>query len=301
LEKGCVFDIKRYAVDDGPGIRTTVFMKGCPLRCWWCHNPESQLPSPELMFKTHRCTGCGECVNACPKKAISREGKGISIDRDRCDNCGDCSEACPADALVMVGKEVSAAEVIKEPLRDRAFYEESGGGITFSGGEPLLQPDFLDAVLGECKDKGFHTCVDTSGYAGQRAVDRISGKVDLFLYDLKVTDDKKHRKYTGVSNRLIIENFGRLADRGRNLLVRFPVVPGINDDEKNLRETAKLMLAHNVKQVCLLPYHRAGIEKYQSLGRAYRMEDVQAPTDNRMRLIRKKMEAYGLEVQIGGG
>jgi pyruvate formate lyase activating enzyme len=300
IEKGYVFDVKRYAVDDGPGIRTTVFMKGCPLRCWWCHNPESQVLKPELMFKANRCIGCGECLTICQRNAISGFAKRISIDRKQCNLCGKCIQKCPADALMIVGKETNVSEVIREVERDRAFYEESHGGVTFSGGEPLMQIGFLNTLLEKCKDLDFHTAVDTSGYASQKSVDKIKNKVDLFLYDLKLMDDKKHRKYTGVTNKLILENFKRLANAGSRILVRVPVVPGINSDKDNINRIAEFMLLHNVKHINLLPYHRAGIEKYKSLGRGYSLEKTHAPSDASLRAIKERFEASGLKVGIGG-
>jgi len=181
------------------------------------------------------------------------------------------------------------------------FYDESEGGITFSGGEPLLQLDFLNSLLEGCKDRNLRAAVDTSGYASNEAIDKISGKVDLFLYDIKMMDDKEHRKYTGVSNRLILENFKKIAQSGSDILVRFPVVSGVNDGEDNVANTAEFILSHNIKRISLLPYHRAGIEKYKSLSRAYKLKGTQAPSDENLRLIKEKLEAFGLEVRIGGG
>jgi pyruvate formate lyase activating enzyme len=300
IKKGIVFDVKRYAVDDGPGIRTTVFLKGCPLRCLWCHNPEGQNPKPELMYKPRRCVVCGECVNNCPKGAISQKAQCVSINRGLCNLCRKCVRACPSDALVVVGKEVKVGDMLKEIEKDVIFYDESGGGVTFSGGEPLMQPDFLGALLEECRKRNIHTALDTCGYASCETVNRIKDKVDLFLYDLKTMDDRTHRRYTGVSNRLITRNFKRLAENGSSILVRFPIIPGINDSVENVTKTADFMLSHAVKQVCLLPYHRAGIEKYRSLEKTYRLESLQSPSDKRLRLIKERLIALGLDVKIGG-
>jgi pyruvate formate lyase activating enzyme len=202
---------------------------------------------------------------------------------------------------VVVGKEVKVDEMLKEIEKDVMFYDESGGGVTFSGGEPLMQPDFLDALLEECKKRSIHTALDTCGYASSETVDRIRDKVDLFLYDIKTMDDRVHRRYTGVSNKLIIRNLERLSENGSRILVRFPTIPGINDDEENVTKTADFVLSHGVKQVCLLPYHRAGIEKYRSLDKAYRLKDVQSPSDKKLRLIKEKLITLGLDVRIGGG
>jgi len=300
IQKGFVFDVKRYATDDGPGIRTTVFLKGCPLHCWWCHNPEGQNPKPELMYKRTRCKSSGECVKSCPNGAISKGTQYVSINRNLCNSCGKCALACPSDALVLVGRAVSADEILKEIQKDATFFDESGGGVTFSGGEPLMQPDFLEGLLEGCKDRNIRTAVDTCGYASYKTIERIRDKVDLFLYDIKSMDDWTHRKYTGVSNRLIVQNFKILAKNGSSISVRFPVIPGVNDTAKNVARTGELLLSCGVKQVCLLPFHRAGIEKYRSLDKPCKL-DIRSPSDEKMQLIKEKLIKVGLDVRIGGG
>jgi pyruvate formate lyase activating enzyme len=301
IKKGIVFDIKKYAVDDGPGIRSTIFFKGCPLRCWWCHNPEGQVMTPELMYRRSRCIKCGECVKACPYKAITLGANRMSISRKLCSSCGECSQECPTGALAVVGKETSVEEVMKEIDKDAVFYGESEGGVTFSGGEPLLQFDFLNALLDECKDRSIHTAVDTCGHASPEAVEKISHKVDLFLYDIKLMHDKDHEKYTGMSNKQILRNFEMLAENGRDLLVRFPIIPAINDSKENVAKTAEFILSHGVKRICLLPYHRAGTEKYRSLGRRYKLKETKSPSDQELMKIRRRLETFGLDVRIGGG
>ena len=253
------------------------------------------------MYKRGRCKGSGECVKSCPKDAISKSGQYVSVNRELCDLCGKCSSVCPTGALVVIGKTMTADEILREIEKDVAFYDESGGGVTFSGGEPLMQPDFLDALLEACKKRNIHTALDTCGFAPWKTVDRIKGKVDLFLYDLKTVEDREHRKHTRGSNRLILENFERLAKNGSKISVRFPVIPGVNDDAKNVTKMGKFVLSHGVKQVCLLPYQRAGIEKYRSLDRAYELEGVQSPSDERMQQIKEKLIKLGLDVRIGGG
>lgn len=253
------------------------------------------------MYKRNRCIGCDDCVNNCPREAISRVDQYVSINRKNCDLCGKCSQKCPADAIVISGKEMTVEEVLKEIEKDVLFYDESEGGVTFSGGEPFFQPDFLGALLEECKKKSIHTVVDTCGYAPYETIDKISDKVDLFLYDIKMMDDKKHRKYTGVSNKLILENFEKLAENGSNLLVRFAIIPGLNDDEDNITKTAEFILSCGIKQIDLLPYHRAGIEKYKSLDKAYKIEKTQPPSDQDLRTIRERLLALRLRVRIGGG
>jgi pyruvate formate lyase activating enzyme len=301
IKKGIIFDIKRYAVDDGPGIRTTIFLKGCPLRCWWCHNPEGQVLEPELTYKRRRCIRCEECVKICPRTAIAYTADKVRINRRLCNLCRKCAQNCPAEALTIIGREICVADLTKEMERDMPFYAESKGGITVSGGEPLLQIDFLDAILKECKERGIHTAVDTCGYAPYKAFERISDKTDLFLYDIKTMNDKIHEKYTGVSNRLILENLKRSAESGRNILARFPVIPGINDDEDNIARTAEFLLSCDVRGVSLLPYHRAGIEKYKSLNRAYKLKKIQSPSSEELNLVKDKLETLGLKVRIGGG
>jgi pyruvate formate lyase activating enzyme len=302
LKKGMVFDVEKYAIHDGPGIRTSVFFKGCPLRCRWCHNPEGQSSKLELIHRKSRCIDCGECVKNCSREALSLVGQHISVDRGKCVLCGKCSQVCPSDALSIVGKEMDAEEVMKEIEKDMIFYDESEGGVTFSGGEPLLQPDFLNSLLDKCKERGIHTTVDTCGFASYDIIDRIRGKVDLFLYDIKIMDDAKHRKYTRVSNKLILGNLKKLAQNGSSLVISFPIIPGINDDGENVTRTARFIRSlPSIEQVNLLPYHRAAIEKYKNLGKPYRLGKLLPPSNQKIESIREEMEAFGLRVRIGGG
>ena len=215
--------------------------------------------------------------------------------------CGLCAQVCPSEALSIAGKEISVEEVVKEIELDMAFYEESEGGVTCSGGEPLLQPDFLAAVLHECNERGIHTTLDTSGYVSQNVVARVSRNVDLFLYDIKTLDDAKHKEYTGVSNRLILKNLQILAKDGCDVAVSLPIIPGVNDDEENIRRTGAFISSlKNVKHVSLLPYHKAGVVKYKNLGRRYRMGQIQSPSSQRIKTIEKKLESFGLKVRLGG-
>jgi pyruvate formate lyase activating enzyme len=297
---GVVFDIKRFALDDGPGIRTTVFLKGCPLHCWWCHNPEGQSPAPELMYRKNLCSSCGECEKTCLQRALSFKEKQLRIDRSKCNLCEACVQACPSGALTIVGKRMNVDDVIEELAKDSAFYDQSKGGITISGGEPLMQLGFLESILAACKKKHIHTAVDTSGYSSLSALKRIRNKTDLFLYDLKIMDNEKHRRFVGASNKCILENFRMLAEAGSRLLVRFPMIPSINDDELNITRTADFITSCGINNLCLLPYHRSGIEKYRSLGRKYRLEQTESPSDRRINAVKKRFETHGVSVTVGG-
>ncbi|NOZ29769.1 MAG: glycyl-radical enzyme activating protein [Chloroflexi bacterium] len=299
--KGIIFDFKRFSVHDGPGIRTTVFLKGCPLSCWWCHNPESQAPGPELIVRESRCIRCYACVAACEQGAISQNG-GIPItDREKCVLCGACAEVCYAEAREIAGREMTVAEVMAEIERDAAFYEESGGGVTFSGGEPLLQGEFLIALLEACRERGIHTAVDTSGFAPWETMERVGQLADLFLYDLKLMDDAQHRKYAGATNRPILENLQALSKQGREIVLRIPLIPGINDDEENIRQLGRFAAAlPHLNHVDLLPYHRMGAEKYERLDKAYTLPDTHPPSKERVSEIAQILRGFGLRVEVGG-
>jgi pyruvate formate lyase activating enzyme len=301
LTTGLVFDIKKFSIHDGPGIRTTVFFKGCPLSCWWCHNPEGQSPQPELVLRESRCIGCGACLEVCDQGAISWDGDVVSTDREKCVLSGACVEVCYAEAREMVGQEMTVAEVMAEIGRDIAFYDQSGGGVTFSGGEPLLQRDFLLALLRACKEEEIHTAVDTCGFATWETLDSIRKHVDLFLYDLKLMDDAKHRKFTGVSNELILKNLQRLSAQGHDIFLRVPIIPGINDDAENIRQIGTFAAAlPHLKRVDILPYHRAAAEKYHRLNKIYGLPETRPPSDEKMAEITQILRGFGLQVKTGG-
>jgi pyruvate formate lyase activating enzyme len=298
---GLVFDIQRFSIHDGPGIRTTVFLKGCPLHCGWCHNPESQLPGREMMVWARRCIGCEACLAACPRGAISLDGGTIVTDPALCDACGACVEECYAGAREIVGRERTVAEVMAVIERDVPFYDQSGGGVTVSGGEPLMQPGFLLALLQACQARYIHTTLDTCGFAPWTALDRVRPYVDLFLYDVKLMDPHRHRQWTGRSNERILGNLEALSRHGHRIAMRLPILPGVNDDGENVAQTAAFAagLPH-LERVDLLPYHPMAADKYERLHRAYSLPGMQPPSAEAMAAIAGVFSRYGLRVQVGG-
>jgi len=300
LISGVVFDIRRFSIHDGPGIRTTVFFQGCPLACAWCHNPEGMAPEPALVYRANRCLRCGACVPACPQGAIALHDELVHTDRDRCICCGTCVEVCYAGARELAGRTMTVAEVLAEVERDTVFYDESQGGVTFSGGEPLMQADFLLALTRACRERGFHTVLDTCGFAPWAVLDRVREYIELFLYDVKLIDDTRHRRFTGVSNARILENLRRLSGHGQRIILRLPLIPGINDDFENVRATGALAAELRISQLDVLPYHQAGVEKYERVGAAYALTEARPPRDQEVEAVVGALREFDLQVQVGG-
>jgi len=299
--KAIVFDIQRFSLHDGPGIRTTVFLKGCPLRCLWCHNPEAMRSDPQLAITASRCLGCGECEKACPNGVHSLVAGQHLLDRRRCRACGSCVEVCYAEALEIVGREQTLEQVLAEVEKDRAFYEASGGGVTVSGGEPLQQAQFTRSFLKAARKRGLHTVLDTSGYAQPETFLDVAREADLVLFDLKHTDDVRHRELAGVSNQPILGNLRSLAREGIPFRVRVPVIPGCNDEETNYETMAALLRQLDYQPpVDLLPYHQLGTAKHDKLGTRYTLGEVVPPSTERLESIARLLSSYGLRVQVGG-
>ena len=295
-----VFDIKRFAVHDGPGIRSSVFLKGCPLNCLWCHNPEGISPEIQLWYFPNQCLRCGDCVAACPEGALKlTEEHGIEIDRDKCTNCGICTETCPTRALTFIGRKMSVEEVEKELLEDKVFYEESDGGITLTGGEPLAQNEAALEILKRMKGRGIHTALETSLQVPQKVMKEVLPVTDFLMCDLKIIDPVDHKKYVGRDNALILKNLKWLAEQDTEILVRVPVIPGFTDSKENLEGIAHFLLSLKRKlPVELMNFNPLARDKFQILGRPYEPKDADRPyTEEKMEGFREIFRKAGLSVK----
>ena len=298
---GTVFDIKRFALHDGPGLRTTVFLKGCPLDCAWCHNPEGISPTPQRVYRAQRCIGCGHCAAVCPEQALELGENGPVHDPRRCVGCGSCADACPAEAVEFIGKRMTVDQVLAVIAKDNAFYDQSQGGVTFSGGEPLLQPEFLLALLKACGRRDLHRTVDTTGFAAWELIRAVARRTELLLYDLKHMDTRRHQELTGVPNTRILTNLEQLVREGVSLWVRIPVIPGLNDSPDNIRRTGEFLSGLSAPPpVEILRYHCGAKGKYQRLDRSYTVAALEPPTDDMMTAIARKLRDFGLQVAYEG-
>ncbi len=301
MTRGRLFAIKRFALHDGPGIRTTVFLKGCPLRCLWCHNPEGLSKERELAFYPHLCIACGKCYEACPSGALRKKSTPMEdYEEEKCLLCGKCAESCPAGAIELIGRDMSPEEVVREVERDRRFYETSGGGMTVSGGEPLAQVDFTVELLSRATAVGIHTILDTSGFAPPSEFEKCLEFADHVYYDLKVMDEDKHRRLTGASNRLIFDNLRTVGLSGKPLTIRIPLVRGLNDSQEDILALGQLIehlpAATNLRRIEILPYHRIGEGKYNSVRLEYKLKAQEVHSEEELKAVVSLFEKNGLTV-----
>lgn len=295
---GLLTDVKRFAVHDGPGVRTTFFLKGCSLRCVWCHNPEGISAKPQLAFYAHRCVSCGECERVCPSGAHTESSGGHVYERQACRACGQCEAVCLGEALKQYGRAVSVDEAVRLALEDRDYYADTGG-VTLSGGEPMRQAAFVEAALSALRRHGIHTAVDTCGCAPWEAYERILPLADMFLYDIKHIEPQRHRELTGQGNEAILRNLRALSEAGARVEVRIPLVPGCNDDIRTLEGIGTFLRTLRLERVKVLPYHALARSKYRALGLHDTMPQVESPTDERVREVAALLRAHGVPAVSG--
>ncbi|WP_038078279.1 glycyl-radical enzyme activating protein [Treponema primitia] len=292
---GIITNIQRFSLDDGPGTRTTVFLKGCSVACKWCHNPETISPKKQLQYLERSCKNCGSCVKVCKTGAHFLKNGMHYLNWNLCNRCFACAETCLFGALSIIGIEITAEELGEQLLRDRIFYKRSGGGVTVSGGEPLLQVDFTAEIFRHLKNHGIHTALDTAGNVPWSSFEKVLSWIDLVLFDIKIVDIGKHQKMTGIKNQLILENFKKLLKEKVHIWVRTPLIKDINDDEEEANERIKMFMnATNIQKIELLPFHRYGIGKYTALGMGMEAHEFEAPSEERLDGIKSHMEAAGI-------
>ncbi|MDJ0984145.1 MAG: glycyl-radical enzyme activating protein [Desulfobacterales bacterium] len=297
-----IFDIKHYAIHDGPGIRTTVFMKGCPLRCRWCANPESQHAHPEVLYNWDHCTLCRECEQACPNAAVEFESDRRRYHPQRCTGCGLCARVCLSDAVELCGYTIDVKTLWQQIKADRAFWDRSGGGVTLSGGEPLLQREFASVFLSHCQIRRVHTAIETCGHAPEAHFDALLSHVDLVIFDFKVEDTAAHKRYTAVSNHRIKNNLLKLLKSNKDVLVRLPLIPGYNDSPGMIRKTGEFLAKTRAGlPVEVLPYHRLGANKYAHLGRPYALSEVKTPDDFQLKAVADSLSGFDLDLKLVHG
>ncbi len=296
---GHIFDLQHFSTDDGPGIRSTVFLKGCPLKCQWCANPESQSPQRQLAHRSAVCIGCGMCMASCPQGALSPGEKGMVIDRTKCVGCGSCVKMCPTGAMFFYGRDISVEEAFAEVRKDKSYYEHSGGGVTTGGGECMMQPEFVAELFKLCRAEGIHTALDTCGYFPEESLPLVWDYTDLVLFDLKLMNKAKHMEYIGTDNELIHRNLEAMINKGMTVFIRVPVIPGVNDSEEELEAIAKYVaeLDKNL-HVDILPYHRFGERKYEMLGMEYKLKGTVSPDDEKKASYGAIFEKYGIDHRI---
>lgn len=303
MKNPLVINIQKCSIHDGPGIRSTIFFKGCPLECIWCHNPESQEYTKEVLYNEEKCTNCKTCKSKCPESAIYEEYDKICLNKDKCKHCETCLDYCLNNAREIVGKEYSVGDLVKEIKKDMMFYEQSHGGVTLSGGEVMTQDiEYIQQLIDSLTSKGIHVAIDTCGYAKSENYEKIAKKADLFLYDIKFIDEEKHIKYTGKSNDLILNNLKLLSQEGANINIRIPLIKGMNvdDENKEVKNIIEFLKPLNIKKVNLLPYHNIGMHKYKKLYKEYEGIELEKPSDEKLEEIKALFIENNFDTKIGG-